>query len=448
METKSKKPMSATRYGLLWSTRALSGDIGIALFAYTSFYVTDILGLPPARIGMILLGSKVIDGLVDLFYGILIDRTKSRLGKGRPYELALIGYWASGILIFATPHTTVTLMLFYFFFMYNMRQSVFQSLLACAEPVYFVNSIPDKSQAAKILSIRGTVCGIGTLPFSVLLPQAIRWAGEIQQRWILIGLTVAIPFTLIGLLRFFFIKETQQVAMLDSKLSFRESMRLIAKNKYLCIYVLALFLTYISYHLSSESAVYYAKYVLGDVGVTSWLTLSGLSALLATILIPWGAKKWGLNGYVKRLMILSVIGNLLRLINPYSAIVQFAAGLFALCSILPFWGLISAYLMECMDYGEWKTGIRVEGVYSSLANMVANIGTGIGMAAVGLILAAFGYNAALAVQPDSAKYALMGTASILPTILGIIVVIILHRYDLGQQLPGIRADLEKRKTTV
>lgn len=63
METKSKKPMSATRYGLLWSTRALSGDIGIALFAYTSFYVTDILGLPPARIGMILLGSKVIDGL-------------------------------------------------------------------------------------------------------------------------------------------------------------------------------------------------------------------------------------------------------------------------------------------------------------------------------------------------------------------------------------------------
>ena len=305
---KTVKTLSIRTYSLLWATRSLSVDIAIAFFAYTTFYVTDILGMPPATIGVILIVSKILDGLVDFFYGYLVDRTKTRLGTGRPYELALIGYWASGILIFATPHTTIGLMLFYFFIMYNLRISVFLSLLQCSEPTYFSNSIPDKSKAPTILTVRGMICGLGTLPLSILLPQAVAWAGSDQIKWVSIGLVLAGPFLILGLMRFFFIKEVNRpVSSGNDGYSFKEAFGILKKNKYIWIYAATIFMTYMSYHITSESGLFYAKYVLGDIGAATWLTMAGMSAIVSTLFIPYCSKKMGLTGYVKLLFLSNTV---------------------------------------------------------------------------------------------------------------------------------------------
>jgi len=443
MSSTKKKPLGIWAYSLLWSTRAVSVDIATAFFAYTTFYATDVLKLPPTTVGALLIIAKVFDGVTDILVGYLIDRTHTKWGKARPYELALIGFWGSGILLLASPIGSMGLMLFYFFFMYSLRTSGFSTFLACSEPVYYANSIPDYSQSPKVMTIRGTVCGIGTIPVALLLPFALKWADVSRDKWIIIGLAMAIPLTLLGLLRFFFVPEIHvEQAGKGAKFNFSEGVRLLLKNKYVWIYSLVLFLTYVSYNLSSNSGMYYAKYVLGDLSAASLLTLSGTSAFIVTLCIPIGFKKLGMNGFVKLTMLLSVIGNVLRFVMPYSAIWQCVVGFLALCSIMPFWGFIPLYLKDCMDYGEWKTGVRAQGIFSSLSGVSSKIGIGVGMGAIGLILGTFGYDASLAVQPKSTVYAIFGLSGVLPALFNLAVLLLLHfAYDLEKKLPGIRAEL-------
>ena len=77
-------------YSLAWSTRGASIALNVVLVAYITFYCTDILGLKAGVIGTLLLTSKVIDAFTDLGVGYLIDRTHTRFGKARPYEIFIM----------------------------------------------------------------------------------------------------------------------------------------------------------------------------------------------------------------------------------------------------------------------------------------------------------------------------------------------------------------------
>lgn len=448
MSTKAaKKPMSMKKYNLLWTTRVLSWNAAIAVFAYTTYFCTDVLKLPAATIGWLLMLSKVFDGFSDVLVGYLIDRTHTRLGKARPYELGVIGYWGCGMILFAAPKGSVTFLLFFFFLMYNLRQVVFSTFLACGEPVYFNNSIPDKTKRTGTLSFSGIVSGIVTLVLSVLLPIFTDAAGTSQANWVILGLATGIPFILIGLIRFFFVPEIRQETVeTRDKFSLWEGVKLLFRNKYVLLYCGAMLFSYIAYNLQSNSILYYGEHVLGDGALGSLLMAANVSGLVVIAIMPWGCKKLGMTRFVKVTMWIALAGCLLRLINPYNVIVQLLAGLMANCAIMPFWGLINAYLMDCMDYGEWQSGVRAEGIYSSIYGVATKIGIGIGMGAVGLVLGWFGYDGNLAVQPTSAVNAIISLFTILPAILIALTLICLHFYDVEKIMPKIREELAERRS--
>lgn len=86
-----------------WSSRSISVAVGIVLLGQVSFYATESVGLSAAIVGTILAISKAFDAVTDLVSGFIVDRTRSKLGKGRPYELFIVPFWLCIVAFFSTP---------------------------------------------------------------------------------------------------------------------------------------------------------------------------------------------------------------------------------------------------------------------------------------------------------------------------------------------------------
>lgn len=100
MEKKHK-----TSKKLIWGWGTFAGSLTIIglLLNYVTFFSTDYMGIPVGTVGIIIMLSKIFDGFTDIVAGYLIDNTKSKLGKGRPYDLAILGYAGCTILLFGAP---------------------------------------------------------------------------------------------------------------------------------------------------------------------------------------------------------------------------------------------------------------------------------------------------------------------------------------------------------
>lgn len=97
-----------------------------AMSAFLMFYYTDVVGVGAAAVGVIMMCSRLFDGVSDLIMGIIIDRTNSKYGKARVWILRLVIPYAIGtVLLFAVPTDwTQTAKLIYIFFSYNLAFTV------------------------------------------------------------------------------------------------------------------------------------------------------------------------------------------------------------------------------------------------------------------------------------------------------------------------------------
>ena len=80
-------------FPMAWSTRAVALSMTMTMAGFMSLYFTDILGLNPAIIGILLMVSRITDAFTDLIIGYIVDRTNTKLGKARPYEFAIVFLW-------------------------------------------------------------------------------------------------------------------------------------------------------------------------------------------------------------------------------------------------------------------------------------------------------------------------------------------------------------------
>lgn len=97
-----------------------------AMAAFLLFYYTDVVGVSAAAVGIIMMCSRIFDGISDLIMGVIIDRTKSPFGKARIWILWLVISYAIGTaLLFSVPvGWSETAKLIYIFFSYNLAFTV------------------------------------------------------------------------------------------------------------------------------------------------------------------------------------------------------------------------------------------------------------------------------------------------------------------------------------
>lgn len=144
--SKEKKDRLPFWKPLAWSSRAVSLSLNVILMGYLTFYCTDILGLAATAVGMVMLFSKLLDGVTDLVVGFIIEKTHTRWGKGRPYELFVFGLWLFTILLFNVPaNLSVTGKYVYIFIMFMLANSICYTFVSGCEAVYLVRAFLKKN---------------------------------------------------------------------------------------------------------------------------------------------------------------------------------------------------------------------------------------------------------------------------------------------------------------
>ena len=122
-----KKEKNNQNGKLSWGTRAAyaGGDVacnvifGMVGTLLTLFY-TDYVGINPAAVGMVMLISRLFDGVSDMVMGVIVEKTHSKWGKSRPWILWMsVPYALSAVLLFTVPHTTAMVQSIYIFVTYN-----------------------------------------------------------------------------------------------------------------------------------------------------------------------------------------------------------------------------------------------------------------------------------------------------------------------------------------
>ncbi|MDO4285070.1 MAG: glycoside-pentoside-hexuronide (GPH):cation symporter [Eubacteriales bacterium] len=447
MEQQEKKNKISKKLLLAWPTRTISTSVAAALAGYITFFATDYMGISALTAGMIFMISKIFDGFTDVVAGFLIDKTRTKLGKGRPYELALVGYWVCLVLLFAAPEMGLSHSCIYLFVMYSLINSVFMTFLGCNEAVYLSNVLEDPDQSVTIGAVSGFISLIFTMIASMALPVAVATVGVTREGWLLISVVMAVPFTLFGLIRFALIKEKRQSAASAAeaeKFTLRDMFSCLIQNKYILFFALIILLSNLGSNLVNSAQTYYFQYVMGDLGLASVMSLSMLAIIIVMILTPFLSNKFGFVNVMRATTLLGMAGYLVRLIAPTNLVLLFVSNIFAMMGFYTMFGFAGTFVIDCIDYGEWKTGRRSEGTIACAQSVTAKIGTAVGAGAIGVLMGMSGYDGALDVQPASANTMIILLYSVIPAAFCLIQFILLKIYDLDKYLPQIRRELKER----
>lgn len=412
-----KKVKMSVKLG--WSSLTVSSAVSQSLLAFFTLYASDVIGLNTGVVGVLLMVSKVFDGFTDLVAGFIIDRTHTRFGKARPYALAIILYWFALGALFSIPVTlSQNIQYLYLFVMYTLVNAICFTLFSCAEAPHMANALEDSSQSLVLLSFSGVISAFAGIAGGVLIPQFAANAGTEPAKWSLMVWVIALPLAAIGSFRFILVKEKKKDA-LDAepvKLNLKETVQTVKGNKYILLLGVLVFIAFFGSQVINSVNTYYAKYVIGDLSSNSILSLAMLPVIIVMMFLPVLVWKFTLKKVVYVLMILGVAGSLLKLVNTSNLWWVLFCSCMNGVGFTTFYGFASTMVIDCMDYGEYKIGKRIEGVLGGVQSFMCKIGNGLGVAFSGIMLSMSGYVGTAGAQTRGAINMIIALATIIPAV--------------------------------
>lgn len=431
----------------------MSGNVGTALIntilaTFLMFYYTDVMMLNAGIIGTILMVSRIFDGITDIIMGMIVDRTYSKYGKARVWVLRMcVPYAISGVLLVFVPGgMTEIIQYIYVFLTYNVCSSI------CLTALY----VPYNAMTCNMTSNsyeRG-VLGIfvlfgatfGTLIVQSTVDAATKALGGDQRAWqIVIGVYAALGL-LLHLFCFFGTKERCVSNEENEKIHFKEEARSLFANKYWLLAVLSTLFVMFFTAFTGSAGVYYAKGVLGDSSYyAQFANFMSITQMITLFISFIPMKKLGKrNTLLIGLIVMAagtglqcIAGNSLSMLIVCSTIKGIGGGFAA--------GVGYGLVADTVDYGEWKTGTKAEGVGMAAMTFVTKISAGLAGAIIGWINETAGYSATAEVQSAQAIMGLKISFSYLPLIFCVLGIILMLFYNLDKIFPQIQADLEKRR---
>lgn len=411
------------------------------------YFYTDIVGISAGIIGTIILLSRFLDGVSDIAMGGIIDKTHSKHGKARPWLLWLtIPFVVVMVLLFTVPDIGDIGKVIYVAITYNLVILLYTGVVI---PYGTLNTLMTEDQNERgVLNVyRMFFATIGIIVVGNLVLPMVNFFGSGQSGWIAAYAVLALVAAIMYMITFFTSKERTAHLNKDvDKEPFWVGFKALIKNKYWIMVLFMFILYYVNDALYNGGTIYYAEYILDNPGLVGLLTLS--IQIPALLLIPFLApliKKFGKTKLMICGTLLFIAGSIIIMINPTNLTVVVIGSILRGVGRVPIFGTIFALLPDTVEYGEWKTGVRREGLVYSGGSMGTKIGTGIGAASVGWILSFGGYVGGQAIQSDSAIFAINALFLYLPIVTFVLLVILLVFYRLDKEYPQIIKDLRERK---
>ncbi|MDE6846556.1 MAG: MFS transporter [Lachnospiraceae bacterium] len=417
---------------------------------FVTFFYTDALGLNAAVIGSIMMFSRLADGFTDIFMGYVMDRTKSKHGKARPWMLWLaIPIAVSCILVFLVPNIGETGKYIYVIITYNLVTTFLYTMINIPYGALTSLMTRDQNQRTVINIFRMVMAQVGSLIINAFTLPLINTIGSSsnQKSWIIVSVIYGMAAAALFLTCFAKTKERVQVSLQQKEtIHLGESFKLIMKNNYWLIIVGIWVSMALGMSMNMSSGTYYAKYILGNENMAGFIAaVSMIPAIVCMPAIAPLSKKYGKRNIGLVGSLISLIGHLMIFLNAANATWLIVCSLIKGVGQAALAGTIFAMVADTIEYGQWKTGKRVEGMLYSSTTFGAKIGAGVGGAAALAILGAAGYDGLAVVQSASALGAIKQVYLVLPIPFLVLIPIFYVFYKLDKIYHTVMDDLEKRE---
>ena len=436
----------------------IAGNVVYALLsAFVMIFLTDTVGMNAGVVGTLIAMSKLFDGVSDIFFGSLIDKTNSKMGKARPWML--YGYFGCAIClvaIFCIPaNASPTAQYAWFFIAYTLLNAGFYTANNIAYSALTALITKNNHERVQMGSIRFMFAfGTSMLIQTITVGLVARFGGG-AAAW----RTVAIIYAIVGVISntrsVMSVRElspeelaegedVQQDEGLEEKYNLIDAFELLVQNKYYLMICASYILMQI-YTATLNMGIYYMTYVLKNanlLGVFSWaINIPMIIGLLFTPSLVarfGGMYKLNLMGYT-----LGTLGRLGVVIAGYMGSVPLMLACTALAAIgmSPLQGDMNALIATCSEYTYLTHGKRVDGTMYSCTSLGTKLGGGIGTALAGWLLAFSGYVGGAAQQTASTMNMLHIMYLWMPMIFNLLITLILTRLNVEKA----NEDLRKHK---
>jgi GPH family glycoside/pentoside/hexuronide:cation symporter len=381
--------------------------------------------------------------------GAIVDKTKSKYGKARPWVLWTAPFMAIGLVfLFGVPSS-----------MYGTNSGLVWAyvsyiLLNCI--VYTANNLPynallsrmtlNVQDRATTASMRFIMTTITTIIINAVTTPLLTALGS----WT----TVAIIYGIVEIIMLLWcflgckehIGEDASGAVQLEDVPFKVALPALLKNKYFYLQALLFLFLYIGVVSVGSTTYYFCNSVLGNLAVISIIgTIPNVPAIIANFINPALVKQFGKRKMMIAGAILMIIGFCIVGFAGTSVPMVLVGLIIKGFGMGPIMSGVFAMTADVVDYGEWKTGVRSEGLVNSCTSFGMKVGIGLGSAVCTWVLAAGGYDGTAAVQTASAVSAIRFGFSYLGAIFAAICLVLILLMNIDKDIDKIQSDLQAKR---
>lgn len=448
MKTDKIPMMSKVAYGM--------GDVGcnfswMFVGNFLMIFYTDVFGIGMSAVATLMLVSRIWDAVNDPMIGTLSDKTRSRWGRFRPW------------LLFGAPITALILILTFWAHPQwpQTAKIVYMAITYCLLVLgYTCVNLPygtlcgamtqNIDERASLNTSRSVSAMIAIGIINIITVPLITWFGngDAKAGYLSVAILYGLIFASCHLFCFSKTKEVVEIPV-GQKLPLGVQLRAVAKNKpYLLALLGQLLFGFVLYGRNADM-IYYFTYVEGDANLFSFYSLaiivpSIIGAACFPLVFRWTQNKGWTASIFAALTGVSMIT--LYFFSPKTSAVAF----YVMAAISQFFfsgfnTAIYAIIPDCVEYGEWKTGIRNDGFQYSFISLGNKIGMALGTSLLALALGSAGY-VSNAIQNEQVVSIMRHCFSTIPGVLWIVTAVCLTFYRLNRkQYHHIIGELQQRK---
>lgn len=434
-----------------------SGDIaGNVVYAFlTSFvmvYLTDTVGLTAGIVGTLIAVSKIFDGFTDIFFGSMIDKTHTRLGKARPWMIyGYIGCAVTLIAVFAVPMNLGNSAKYaWFFIAYTLLNGVFYTANNIAYSALTSLVTKNSKERVQMGSYRFIFAFSTSLLIQSITVGFVDRLGGDAGAWRTVAIIYAVVGLIVNTISGLSVKELPEDKLNEGEektekeeYGLVQAFHLLIKNKYYLM-ICGTYILQQLYGAMIGAGIYYMTWVLKNknlFGQFAWAV--NIPLIVALIFTPTLVGKWkGMYKLNLRGYILAVIGRAFVVVAGYMGSISLMMAFTALAALGqgPWQGDMNAVIASCSEYTYLTQGKRVDGTMYSCTSLGVKLGGGIGTAVVGWLLEFSGYVGTNSVQPQSALDMMQFMYLWLPLIFDVLIMFVLSKMDVETANEKLKAE--------
>ncbi|SJN56064.1 Inner membrane symporter YicJ [Vibrio ruber DSM 16370] len=425
------------------------GDTGCnfvwqTVMLFLAYFYTDIYGLSPAHMGTMFLLVRFIDAVTDPIMGSIVDRTRSKHGRYRPYLLWIaVPFGVACMLAFFTPDFGATGKLIYAYTSYIFLTLMYTAINVpyCAMANALTN---DSSERTSLQSYRFALSTAGGLIVAMVALPLVDIIGQGNTQKGYLGAMAVMGLGAIALFFFSFANTKERYVPTEERQSALQDLKRLMKNSQWRILFIVNVVLLTGVVFKGASTMYYVKVVMGRADLATIFMVSGMLAnIVGAMLSSPLFGKYNKPTMYRILTVLSgILAALLYLVDPANVPAVFTLvvllGVVQMSTTPILWSMMS----DVVDYEKTRSNRSLSGMVFSTNLFAIKLGIALGGAGVGWILAWAGYEGGAAVQTPKAINAINLLFTVIPGVFFALLAIFMLFYKLdNHKLAQIKSDL-------